>query len=330
MAFFLNHNASMKFLNVQSLRGIAALMVCVFHLAGHTDGQHALLKQNDPVLHWTSFGPTGVFVFFVISGFIIPYSMDKANYQLSDFITFFRKRIWRLHPPYIVVLVLTIALVLFNNYLGKTNENVSIWRVVSHLFYFTKISGLEWFNPIFWTLAIEIQYYLLLALFFSLLNSKQRWKRCLWILGLLLSTILLNDDKWVFYYIGPFVMGFALYYYLIKRINVLECLCYFILACGNIFYFVGPHWLYASIAAVLFILFIKKTPSFLNYLGEISYSLYLTHALFGGLFIYLLLPFCRTTLMSYVVLLGAILFSIFSAHFFYRLIEKRAIEWSRD
>lgn len=314
--------------NVQALRGIAAMMVCAYHLAGHTDGMNRLLPADDPVLKISSFGPTGVFVFFVISGFIIPYSMHRSKYETRYFFSFWKKRLWRLHPPYVVTLLLTIGLAVFNQITGKTMEDLSATRILSHFFYLTKILEMEWFNPIFWTLAIEIQYYLVLALAFPLLNSEARWKRALFILLLSASTWLLKDDRFITFYIGPFLMGFVLFYILIKKINMTECLLYALLASFNIYYFVGSHWLIASFFAVFFILYIQKTPRFMNNVGEVSYSLYLTHPLFGGLFIYFLLPYAGNLWLGYGVLAGAVIFSLCMAHFFYRFVERPAIEWS--
>lgn len=319
-----------KFEHVQALRGVAALMVCIFHLAGHSDGQTHLLQSGDPVLRFASFGPTGVFVFFVISGFIIPFAMWRSEYTTSRFFSFWKKRLWRLHPPYLLTLLLTIAVIVFNNYSGKSNEDVSTLRIVSHLFYFTKIIDLEWFNPIFWTLAIEIQYYLILSLAFSLVNNDKVLWRAAFVLLLLVSTYFLKNDKFITFYIGPFVLGFSLFYFLIKKINVYECLLYAAMASINIYYFVGPHWLIASLFAVFFILYIEKTPKVLNFIGETSYSLYLTHPLFGGLFIYLLLPYAANPWMSYLILFGAILFAQGMAFLFYRWIEKPSIAWSQS
>jgi peptidoglycan/LPS O-acetylase OafA/YrhL len=178
-------------------------------------------------------------------------------------------------------------------------------------------------------LAIEIQYYLLLALLFSWFNGEKMWQRMSFVLLMLASTYFLKDDKFITFYIGPFVLGFSIFYFLIKKVHFLECALYASLASINILYFVGPHWLIASTIAVFFILYIEKTPASLNRLGEISYSLYLTHPLFGGLFIYLLLPYNSSSWSGYAILMGAIVFSIITSHLFYRLIERRSIEWSK-
>jgi len=91
---------------VDSLRGIAALAVAWYHF---TNGGHLLtagvLKSSG------EFGWLGVEVFFVISGFIIPYSMFRSGYQLrSNGSTFILKRVIRLDPPYLLAIVMTIAL----------------------------------------------------------------------------------------------------------------------------------------------------------------------------------------------------------------------------
>lgn len=63
------------------LRGTAALSVCLFHF---TSGNRAYLPSDDPVRTVGSFGWLGVEVFFTISGFVIPYSLDQRSYHLRD------------------------------------------------------------------------------------------------------------------------------------------------------------------------------------------------------------------------------------------------------
>ncbi|MHB8208815.1 acyltransferase family protein [Mucilaginibacter sp.] len=45
-------------------------------------------------------------IFFVISGFVIPYSLFKANYELKHYFKFLYKRVLRLHPPYLAALLI--------------------------------------------------------------------------------------------------------------------------------------------------------------------------------------------------------------------------------
>src|SRR5947209_12608451 len=85
---------------VGALRGFAALAVCWFHF---TFGQ-------TPGLKWTGqYGWLGVHTFFVISGFIIPYSLYQYRYSIRDYLRFVGKRLARLHPPYLASIAVVIA-----------------------------------------------------------------------------------------------------------------------------------------------------------------------------------------------------------------------------
>lgn len=84
---------------IDFLRGIAALAVCWFHLSGHYWVSEGALKASG------QFGFLGVDVFFVVSGFVIPYSLYRAGYRLRNYPTFLLKRITRLDPPYIASIV---------------------------------------------------------------------------------------------------------------------------------------------------------------------------------------------------------------------------------
>src|SRR5215210_4781626 len=62
------------------LRGVASLAVCWFHLTSFTyatpDGWfYSALRRTG------TYGWLGVEVFFVISGFVIPYSLHRAKYS---------------------------------------------------------------------------------------------------------------------------------------------------------------------------------------------------------------------------------------------------------
>jgi peptidoglycan/LPS O-acetylase OafA/YrhL len=67
---------------LDGLRAISVIAVVFYH-AGFS---------------WMHGGFLGVEVFFVISGFIVPYSMVRANYGLSLWPRFMAKRLIRLEP----------------------------------------------------------------------------------------------------------------------------------------------------------------------------------------------------------------------------------------
>src|SRR4051812_48063500 len=150
------------------LRGLAALSVCFHHFS-------AVLNPG-MLRNAGYYGQLGVQVFFVISGFIIPYSLIKSGYKLGDYPTFVAKRIVRLDPPYIVTLLLIVGLGVFSWYFPfQSGERFQVtWvQFLLHFGYINTFFGYPWLNDVFWTLAIEFQYYLLMGLIFPLLFSRK-------------------------------------------------------------------------------------------------------------------------------------------------------------
>jgi peptidoglycan/LPS O-acetylase OafA/YrhL len=90
------------------LRAFAALSVCLYHFVCTTTGY----ITTDWILNFFSQGKYGVQLFFVISGFIIPWSMWKSDYSLKNFFVFLLKRLARLEPPYLMSLILAITILM--------------------------------------------------------------------------------------------------------------------------------------------------------------------------------------------------------------------------
>ena len=81
---------------IDVLRGFAALAVTWFHLTN--------IYEWSWLRHSGNYGWLGVEVFFVLSGFVIPYSIAHTyrGYTHADFPSFFVRRVVRLEPPYIL------------------------------------------------------------------------------------------------------------------------------------------------------------------------------------------------------------------------------------
>ena len=73
---------------IEFLRGVAALGVVGFHFANST---LPTIKPN-PMGDFFEWAKLGIPVFFIISGFVIPYAMYTAGYRLRDAGRFFLKR----------------------------------------------------------------------------------------------------------------------------------------------------------------------------------------------------------------------------------------------
>src|SRR5690349_23920389 len=85
------------------LRGIAALCVVFDHLS-YVVLQHA----RTLVYHWFNPGDYGVFVFFLISGYIVPASLERKGSVRS----FWVSRVFRLYPLYLLAVGIAVALFL--------------------------------------------------------------------------------------------------------------------------------------------------------------------------------------------------------------------------
>ena len=152
-----------RFLFLDALRGIAALGVVLSHVVEgkHIDGLAAILPG------WTvaalKHGGLGVGIFFAISGFVIAHSVYADRVTLRFVGRFMLRRSIRLDPPY----WLAIALVLASAGLSamvvpdKVPLDVSTGQLLAHLFYLQEILGYPHLNIVFWTLCLEVQFYLI-------------------------------------------------------------------------------------------------------------------------------------------------------------------------
>src|SRR5919205_611382 len=157
-----------------ALRGFAAAAVAWFHF---TNGNPSLLPDDSLLKLSGRYGWLGVEVFFVISGFVIPFALARAGYAPSNFGRFVLKRVARLDPPYLA----SIAFVLLAIYLtalapgfGGQHFEFSWAVLLLHLGYANVFFGRPWLNPVYWTLAVEFQYYLIVGLVFPLLAGGRR------------------------------------------------------------------------------------------------------------------------------------------------------------
>lgn len=130
--------------SIELLRGVAALLVVSTHYRGFFPGAPALFE----------FAFVGVDLFFVLSGWVFaPYLFGKPLAALA----FFVRRLFRLYPLYLVALALYAGLHLAN---GRPLEHL-----LAHLLFLHTMQSQEvafHFNPAFWSLPPEVEFYLAL------------------------------------------------------------------------------------------------------------------------------------------------------------------------
>ena len=165
--------------SIDALRGIAALGVVLYHAVMQTTKAvpNNLFRWPVKLLQFvSSFGYIGVFLFFVISGFCIHLQWAKARaaqeQQGIQFGSFWRRRLRRLYPPYLIAFALFMLMAALTT--GINITHFFIYDVVMHLLMLHNLDPNTCYsiNGVFWTLAIEEQLYLA---YFLLLFLRTRW-----------------------------------------------------------------------------------------------------------------------------------------------------------
>ncbi|MEP6741987.1 MAG: acyltransferase [bacterium] len=176
---FQNPAATGRLQSIDALRGVAALGVVLYHAVLQTQNAvpHNFFKWPVKLIQFlSSFGYIGVFLFFVISGFCIHLQWAKSraggHEQPIQFGPFWRRRIRRLYPPYLIAFALFMLMAALTT--GIQVTHFFVYDVVMHLLMLHNLDPQTCYsiNGVFWTLAIEEQLYLA---YFLLLFLRKRW-----------------------------------------------------------------------------------------------------------------------------------------------------------
>jgi peptidoglycan/LPS O-acetylase OafA/YrhL len=161
--------------SIDALRGAAAIGVVLYH-TNATPGVDRSLLWGDALDDLMFLGKYGVWLFFVISGFCIHLQWARAKVvpgaRELEFGEFWRRRIRRLYPPYLVTLAFYIAIRFASGSLAL--DGLSAWQIFLHLFMLQNLDprAISAMNNIYWTLAVEEQLYML---YFVFLAIRRRW-----------------------------------------------------------------------------------------------------------------------------------------------------------
>lgn len=321
-----NTKITQKLEIIEVLRGLAALAVTWFHLTGYGKAEY-LNVWLDP-LGLSKYGWLGVEVFFVISGFIIPYSLWRSNFDLKQhWGKFISKRVIRIYPAYltsILIIILFSLVSLITSNPQKIEANISISNILLNIFFLNDIFGNEAaLSPVFWTLAIEFQYYLLIMFLYPLLTSPKLITK---IAALLISCTLpfaFPQKSFIFSWLLLFNFGILAFQLTAKKINLIQYLSTTCLTAILSYYNTDLLITSVGITTSFFIVFIQvpKTIIF-DFLGQISYSLYLLHFTVGNKIISLFSRLGGGNTIKIVGLLVALCMSFLAAYLMYRYVEK--------
>jgi len=327
--------------NLDGIRGIAALMVVVFHFFLSKNSEY--LSNLIIYQKATEFGQHGVSLFFVLSGFVITRILIKTRENSDYFSNFYKRRVLRILPLYylfLFVLYFFLPLV-FGGKVTEFKLQLPFYFYIQNL---TEILNIKASGPgHYWSLAVEEHFYLLWPLVIFLVHPKNIGKLIgiSFLLIFVLKYFMLNKGLSINYFtftrIDQIMMGAYLailelngFFSRKGALKKMVLIGLSIFPIGALVYFFSDHFYYLkemmkypilglfffSLIGSLIILNEKNivnrilSGKILQYLGRISYGIYVWHMLalpiLSKLFITrilivdLMLTFCLTIILAHL------------------------------
>ena len=160
---------------LESIRGISALIVLLFHLK---EASSSVIIQNFLILN----GEIFVDFFFVLSGFVIAYNYSTKINTVLDLLKFKLKRILRLYPLHILMLIIFTFLEVGKYFVSKktgifpSTEPFSINNINTFIHNLTLTNGflpVNSFNVPSWSISVEFYAYFLFSLIVLLIKNQK-------------------------------------------------------------------------------------------------------------------------------------------------------------
>jgi len=151
-----NIDSRNRLIELDALRGIAALSVVVFHYTTH---YAKLYGHTAPWPFDFSIGRYGVDLFFMISGYVIFLTLDKTRTP-QEFIV---SRFSRLYPVYWIAVLLTYSI---TSAFSLPRYQISLTDAVINLSMVQELATVPHVDNVYWTLHRELGFYVLIGSLF--------------------------------------------------------------------------------------------------------------------------------------------------------------------
>jgi peptidoglycan/LPS O-acetylase OafA/YrhL len=321
-----------KILFIEYLRAIAIIFVIIWHIyiSFWINYQSLTISINaKPIYNFSdiilfeffkkypiSLGTIGVAIFFLISAFITPYSLNKKKINV-----FILLRIFKIYPAYFVSLLISILILWLNSNIYNTKFILPTSRLIANIFLVQDWLYVPFIDTGTWFLLVILKFYFLIII---IKNFKQSLYYSFYIILLIIILILsiLSNYFVQFFYSSIFYgifftfaystieisymfIGLFIYYGYNKiwskkttfLVITLYYLCFFIMVNyshieTNILHYVINYNLGLAIFYIFFSL--RKYLSsiiLINNIAKISYSWFLVHRIFGYFIMLILLRF---------------------------------------
>ena len=354
---------------LEGLRFLAIVPVVIQHYIErwHRNvDQSSLTEFQHLVVNYLLGGSSGVYLFYIISGFILtlPFAsrvIDNKPNPMGNLKQYFVRRLTRLEPPYIVVMFFMAYAAWI---LGKMETGQILAYFFTGITYSTNLVFHKFneLNPVIWSLEVEIQFYILAPfLAWGIFQIKKfRYRNIVIAVSILLAIIIqditdiTNGENFlrftIFGQIQYFLVGILMVnLYLNKKLvpdpkknqfwNITGTLAFFAM--------IGFYWVYGLAKTLLFTIVLAvlfygafcsgsfnrfmKRP-WIMAIGGMCYSIYLLHLAIAQASMEFMLRIKGSIQNDYLWFIGyTILFFsllILIVPFFYLLIEKPCMDHS--
>ena len=147
-------NTRARFPELDLMRFLAACAVMLFHYTYLGPHNHSWPGSFPFLGQIFKYGYLGVDVFFILSGFVI---LLTAYHK--DALAFTVARIVRLYPAYWICVTLTAVAIILTNH-----HHLGLRQYLENLTMAQSFFGIEDVSGVYWTLAVELQFYFLIFL----------------------------------------------------------------------------------------------------------------------------------------------------------------------
>ena len=283
------HERGRRFQELDAFRGIAALWVVLFHYLYRYGEMMQGAGAAVPVLPPLSNGNLPVYWFFIISGFVITWTVERGP-GLEAFAV---SRFSRLYPTYWAALLLTFAL-------GITaplpTQHYTVPQLLWNATMLQEYAGIADIDGAYWSLAVELLFYAYMAAFLWLgWIEHLAWIALAWAIASVATHLAadLGHELWwrvqvltLLRFAHFFVAGIAFFQIWRGRAMAVSA-CTLALSLLSVFLTYGIAD--ALACAVFFALFVAAISGRIGWivnpatlwLGAISYALYVSHELLG-------------------------------------------------
>lgn len=350
-----------RFAFVDGLRGMAALGIVIFHIWWYEPAPKSAIDS----VHWTVDAAVmktrgAVQILLVISGFVIAYTMRHIWFTRNEAVLFLARRVVRLVPAYWTAIAFVLLVDAFCRGPAEIPSPFdgapTLQRTLAHMVFLQDIVGQESISAGMWTLCIEMQFYLVAILGWGLAQrllprpvpgQPRPSALALFLvfappaLGSLLYWRLLDSTtEWVIHFFWMFFLGMVTWWTLDRSLPKSAFALFVAIAVVELIF--NVEWRnYNAVALGTAIAIytageLNRLHIWLNwrplqYLGRVSYSLYLIHFPICHLVTAIGWKLCGnspTPPQALAILISAIPASLLAAHVLYRFVEMPSAGWS--